>query len=217
MTDNFRRPNDPEVDQLDAHNEAAELRASRERLVVAADADRRTIERELHEGLQQQLVALSVKLQLARRSADDDGAATKVLLEEMERDIQHALDETARLAERIHPPLLEAGGLLAALRAAAMRTGGHARVEVTAGAAYPPEVAGTVYFCCAEALEHGGAGASVAVREEDGSLTFDVVTEETPPRLELLRDRVNALGGSLTIGSEPRGRTRVSGSVPLSR
>jgi signal transduction histidine kinase len=166
MTDNFERPTTRRSITLEAHPEAAELRASRERLVLAADADRRTIERELHEGLQQQLVALSVKLQLAGRSADDDPAAMKALLLEMERDIQQALDETGRLAERIYPPLLEAGGLLAALRSAAVRFGTPTRFEVTAGAVYPPEVAGTVYFCCAEALEHGGAGTTIIVQSK---------------------------------------------------
>jgi signal transduction histidine kinase len=141
----------------------------------------------------------------------------KALLLEMEQDIQQALDETGRLAERVYPPLLEAGGLLAALRAAAVRVGGPTRFEVTAGAVYPPEVAGTVYFCCAEALEHGGAGATVTVQEEDGSLAFEIVTKEPPSGVDLLHDRAEALGGSLTIESEPDGRTRVSGSLPLSR
>jgi signal transduction histidine kinase len=208
--------------------EIAELRASGERLILAADADRRRLERELHEGVQQHLVALAVNLQLAGRLADTDLAAAKALLDEMGRNVQQALDEAAKLAQRIYPPLLETGGLAAALRLASMRAGIPASVEVAAGASYPPEVAGTVYFCCVEALERAGAGARVTVdvRDEEGALTFEVVGDgagsaAAAPRsdagLEWMRDRVEALGGRLAIRSEPGGGTHVSGSLPLSR
>ena len=138
--------------------------------MLAADADRRGIERELHDGPQQQLVALAVNLQHARRLVDADPAAAGALLEEMRRDVQEALDEARVLAHRIYPPLLEAGGLGAALRSAAASAGYPTRVQVAAGVAYPPEVAGAVYFCCVEALERMGAGASttVTVGEEIG-------------------------------------------------
>src|SRR5207245_4843265 len=125
----------------------------------AADADRRRIERELHDGPQQHLVALAVNLQLTRRLVDVDPAAARALLEEMGRDVQEALDGARKLAHRIYPPLLEAGGLGVALRSAAASVGVPTRVQVAAGAACPPEVAGTVYFCCVEALERVGAGA----------------------------------------------------------
>lgn len=200
--------------------EAEELRASRERLVLAADADRRRIERELHDGPQQQLVALSVNLQLARDLADADPAAAQALLEEMERDVQRALDETAQLAQRIYPPLLEAGGLAAALRSAAVSAGARASLDVAAGVSYPPEVAGTVYLCWLEALEHVGPGAraTVAVRHEEEGLVFEVVTDgEQNAGFDRLRDRVETLGGRLTIRPEPGGGTRVTGSLPLSR
>src|ERR687897_3708562 len=91
--------------------EVAELRASRKRLVVAADVDRRKIERELHEGVQQHLIAFAVNLQLLGQLSDSDSPAAKALLEEIGRDVQQALDETAQLAQRIYPPLLEAGGV----------------------------------------------------------------------------------------------------------
>jgi signal transduction histidine kinase len=126
------------------HHELAELRASRKRLVLAADADRRRIERELHETVQQLLVALAVNLQLAGTLADDDPAAAKAILNEMARDVQQALDETAQLAQRIYPPLLEAGGLAAALRSAVVSAGIRASLDVTGGASYPPEVAGAI-------------------------------------------------------------------------
>ena len=92
------------------------LRASRKRLVLAADADRRRIERELHGGVQQHLVALAVKLQHAVELADADPRATKTLLEELSRDVRQALDETAQLAQRIYPYLVAEGGLGAVLR-----------------------------------------------------------------------------------------------------
>ena len=110
MTDNFRQVHDQEVDRpgrarmskrcgkrsTGCASRSTELRASRKRLVLAADADRRSIERDLHDGVQQHLVALAVNLQLARGLVDADPAAAKALLEEMGRDVQQALDETAR-------------------------------------------------------------------------------------------------------------------------
>ena len=140
--------------------EVGELRASRKRLVVAADADRRKIERELHDGPQQELVAVAVKLQLVSRLVQDDPTAATALLDEMRREVREALDGTRALANRIYPPLLEAGGLGVALRSAAASAGVSTRVDVAAGA-YAPEVAGTVYFCCVEALERIGPGAEL--------------------------------------------------------
>jgi signal transduction histidine kinase len=201
--------------------EVAELRARQERLVLAADADRRKIERDLHDGPQQHLVALAANLQRARLLADADPAAAKGLLDEMGRDVRQALDETTKLAHRIYPPLLEAGGLGAALRAAAVSAGVRTRIEITAGAGYPPEVAGAVYFCCLEALEGAGDGtrATVTVRDEEGALTFEVVANGVRSHVELvpLRDRIEALGGQVAVQPQPGGGTRVSGSLPLSR
>jgi signal transduction histidine kinase len=201
--------------------EVEELRASRERIVLATDADRRRIEHDLHDGPQQHLVALAVNLQLARRLADTDPATAKALLDQMGRDVQQALDEAGELAHRIYPPLLEAGGLAAALRAAAASAGIAAHIVVTAGARYAPEVAGAVYFCCLEVLDRAGDGAraTVTVREEEGALGFEVVTDSTRSEagLERLRDRVEALGGQLTILSEPGHGIRVSGALPVSR
>ena len=149
--------------------------------------------------------------------ADADPAAAKALIDEMGRDVQQALDETGELAHRIYPPLLEAGGLAAALRVAAASAGIPTHIEVTADARYAPEVAGAVYFCCLEVLERAGDGAlaTVTVREEEGALAFEVVEDGgSEVGLERLRDRVEALGGRMTIGSKPG---RVAGSLPLSR
>jgi signal transduction histidine kinase len=233
MTDNLRKLTIRRSITLEARNvdalrerldlldlEVAELRASRRRLALAADSDRRMIERELHECVQQRLVALAVNLQLAEQSADSDLAAAKALLAEMGRDVQQALDETAQLAQRIYPPLLDAGGLRAALRAAAVSAGIRVSLEITAGTRYPPEVAGEIYWCCLEAFEHAGAGvrATVTVRNDDGGVAFEVVEDGFPSDagLDRLRDRVEALGGRLTIRSEPGRGTRLSGSLPVS-
>ncbi|MGH3137149.1 MAG: sensor histidine kinase, partial [Gaiellaceae bacterium] len=121
---------------------------------------------------------------------------------------------------------LEAGGLLAALREAAVSAGVPARIEVAAGGRYPPEVAGAVYFCCLEVLERAGDGAraTVKVRDEEGALVFEVVDDGAGSAsrtsegvLGVLCDRVEALGGQLTIEPEHGSGARVSGSLPLPR
>ena len=135
MTDNSRDARrDRRLIGLEAKDaEIESLRASRRRLVRAADADRRRIERDLHNGVQQHLVALAVNVQLAGRLADTDPAAAKTLLEQLERDVQETLDATAQLAQRIYPPLLEPRGLAAVLRSAAAAAGVAASVNVAAG------------------------------------------------------------------------------------
>jgi signal transduction histidine kinase len=210
--------------------EIAELRASRKRLLVAADADRRWIERDLHEIVRQQLVALAVNLQRMNSCIDAGATAAKQLLEEMARDIQQALDETAQLAQRIYPALLNTGGLAAALRSAATDAGIRVSVDVPAGANYPPEVAARVYFACLEACQHvGGRPVTITLREHEGVLSFEVVevvqrgASSTVTRassgaeLDRLRDRVEALGGQLEIRSGPGRGLELLGSLPLSR
>jgi signal transduction histidine kinase len=189
--------------------------------VVAADAERRRIERELHNGAQQHLVGLAVNLQLARRLVQVDPAAAGALLDDMRRDLGEALDALRKLAHRIYPPQLEAGGLRTALRSAAAAVGVQTRIEV-AESACPPEIATTVYQCCLEALEHAGEGAraTITVREEAGALLLEIVedgsgTAAAATDLALMRERVEALGGQLTIESEPPQGLRISGSFPL--
>ena len=198
--------------------EITELQAARKRLVLAAEADRRGFERDLHNGVQQHLIALAVNVQLAGRLTGTDPAAAKTLLQRMERDVQEALDQTAELAQRIYPPLLESRGLAAALRSAAAKAGVAASVEVEAGASYSPEIAAPVYACWREALESVGAErASITVRDDGGAL--EVVIVEGAGRsgagLERLRDRVEALGGRLTTTTEPGPDIRISCSLPL--
>jgi signal transduction histidine kinase len=213
-----------ELERLRA--EVAELRASRMRLVLAGDADCRSIEGELHESVQQHLVALAVKLQLAGPLVDADPAGATALLEEMGRDVQAALDEAARLAHRIYPQLLEQGGLTAVFRSAAARANVPASIDVKTASTYGPEILRAVYLCWLEALEHprGVASATATVREEQGALAFEFSATGSGPRrageqspgLAPLRDRVEALGGRLTVESDPGREIHLSGSLPLS-
>jgi len=183
-----------------------------ERLVLAADADRRAIERELHGGVQQYLVALATTVQLARRAADSEPAAVNALLDDMERDLRRALDETALLAQRIYPASLGLGGLAALLRSAAVQAGVPANVDVSAGTNFAPELALTVYLCWLAALaaRRGEKHVTISVTEADDALSFELAAEDLGGELEQLRDRVEALGGSLTMGPG-----RLSGSLPL--
>ena len=199
-------------------DEGAELRASRERLVLAADAQHREIERELHGVVQQHFVALGVNLQLAAQAVDTDPAAAKELLASMVRDVRVAIADTARLAERIHPPLLEAD-LAVALRSALASAAIPVTVDVPS-VAYPRHVALTVYRVCLAAVAgaEGVERAAVEVRDEADRVDVDVelTGARESPELGGLLDRVRALGGSLTISSSPDG-ARVSASLPVPR
>jgi signal transduction histidine kinase len=229
---NVRLGSAPEDSVDELRLQVEELRASRARVVAAADDARRRIERDLHDGVQQHLVALAVNLQLARQLTDSDPAAAKTLLEEIGRDVREALEGVRELAQRIYPPLLLDRGLAEALSAASSGAGIPTRVEAAAIDRYASEVEATVYFCCLEALRnaarHAGAGARATVRawHEPGALLFEVVDdgagfEQRADRrgagLTNISDRVGALGGRLTISSELGRGTRVSGTIPLPR
>src|SRR5439155_21178347 len=159
--------------------ELAELNDSRKRLVLAAAAERGRIERELHDGPQQRLVALAVELQQARRLVDVHPAAAGVLIDEMSGQLQEAVDALRALAHRIHPPLLEAGGLRAALRTMAAMLDVPTRAQVPEGMTIPPALAGAVYFSCADALEHLGASAKIAITvlQEEETVGFEIIAE----------------------------------------
>jgi signal transduction histidine kinase len=186
---------------------------------MGADAERRSIERALHDGVQQQLVGLAANLDLAAASVDaDPGAATR-LLDEMRHDVQQALEETRNLAHRIYPPLLEAGGLGVALRAAAVTADVPIRIDIAMEAACPPEIAGVVYRCCLDVLERADARTPVAVTvwDEEETLAFEIVADGDVDAELPSRDRIEALAGRMTIRQESDRRTRVAGSLPLSR
>ena len=201
--------------------EIDELRASRRRLVEAADAERRAIERDLHDGLNQRLVALAVSLQLARRAAATDPATAVNALQDMERDVRQALDETARLAQRIHPPTLEAGDLGALLRSAATGAGVPAAVDVSVGSGASPDLVMTIHLCWLDALARaeGGGRVTIEVHERADALTFEIESDGggSDASLQPLRDRVEALGGAFHVRPTAGGRRCVSGSLPVAR
>ena len=202
--------------------ELDDLRAARKRGAFADDAHRRSLERELHDGPQQQLVALAVNVQLARALVEQDPAGATGVLDDMARDAQQALESTTHLALRIHPPLLDAGGLGVALRAAALANGMRAEINVAVGG-LPSPAAAAVYFCWLDVLESArdAQPATVDVASDDSELTFDLdgpATAALPDDvLTRMRDRVETLGGRLTVGSGQDGRTSVGGWIPLSR
>jgi signal transduction histidine kinase len=212
------------------HRQAAELQASRARVVAAADAERRRIERNLHDGAQQHLTALAIKLGMVVDLADDDPALAGELLQEARGDVNNAVRELRDLAHGIYPPLLAESGLPAALAAAARRSTLPATVDAAHVGRYPADVEATVYFCCLEAMQNAckyaghEAALTLRVREDPGKLTFQVADNGTGFDAKNrglgagflnMADRLGALGGSLQVDSAPRQGTTVSGTVPV--
>jgi signal transduction histidine kinase len=201
--------------------EVAELRASRKRLAAAAHSDRRAIERALHDGTQQQLVALAVDLRGLAGLVDGHPAAARALLDEMAANLRVALTEMTELAQKVYPSLLEDRGFAAALRSAAESAGVTVVVDVRAGARYPPEVTAAVYWSCVDAMSSASRGsqAMVTVLAADDGLTFEVGIAGRHPegRLLLLRDRIEALDGRVSVDEGPDGGSRVHGWLPLPR
>src|SRR5207253_9218562 len=156
-----------------------ELRASRQRLVAAQDQERRRLERDLHDGAQQNLVALKVKLGQARAMALKDPARAKELVGQLTADADQALETLRDLARGIYPPLLADRGLGAALEAQARRATLPVVAEADGVGRYPREVEAAVYFCVLEALQNvqkyaGATRATVRLSGHDGRLAFSV-------------------------------------------
>ncbi len=212
--------------------QAEELRASRARIVAASDAARRQIERNLHDGAQQHLVALAVNLRLARQLADVSPDGVKELLDQLSHDIGEAVQELRDLAHGIYPPLLMDRGLAEALNAAAARAAIPTELDIEGITRYRPELEAAVYFCCLEALQnaakHAGAAATARVRvwQEAQGLLFEVSDTgvgfdpgsgaATGHGFVNMGDRVGAIGGIYSVSSAPGRGTRISGWIPLS-
>lgn len=219
-------------DSEDPQTGVEELRRSRAQVVAAADADRRRIERELHDGPQQRLVALAVELQRARLLAEDAPAALVELLDVLAADVRAALAELRELAERIHPPLLEGPALPATLRAAVARTPVPVGIDAEPLGSLSEPVAAAVYLCCLDAVEnaaaHGGPDVRVRIvlRRDANGVRFEVSDDgggfdpaATAPGAGLARlaDRVTALGGRVSVESSLGGGTRLAATIPLER
>jgi signal transduction histidine kinase len=205
-----------------------ELKASRRRLVKAQDTERRKIERNLHDGAQQQLVALSIQLSLLEQSAED-ADCVRQLAPQLKNAARAAADNLRDLARGIYPPLLADQGLVPALQAQARKAALPVTVEASAVQRYPQDAEATVYFCALEALQNitkyaGASRATVHLSCSDGSLQFtitddgtgfDTATTRDGTGLQGMADRLAALGGTLHIRSQPGHGTTVTGRLPV--
>jgi signal transduction histidine kinase len=206
-----------------------DLRASRLRLVRAQDEERQRIERNLHDGAQQQLVALMVQLSLLEDSAGDSGEVRQVT-GELRAGLRAALDDLRALARGIYPPLLADQGLGPALRAQAGRAPLPVQVETDGIGRYPPDAEAAVYFCILEALQNttkyarasqatvalSCPGSHLEFTVTDDGTGFDTATASRGTGLQGMADRLAAAGGTLRINSAPGSGTTISGRLPVS-
>ena len=215
------------LDELRAQAEA--LRESRARIVASGDAERRRVERNLHDGAQQNLVALAVNLRLARDVVAEDPGTAAQMIDEMAAEVKRTIQELRELAHGIYPPLLAGSGLIEALQAAAGRSPLAVTVNGGGIGRYPADIEAAVYFCCLEALQNAvkhAPGATVVVRlwEESGGLLFlvsddgpglDVAAARSGHGFMNMTDRLGAIGGTVRWESEPGHGARIRGSIPL--
>jgi signal transduction histidine kinase len=205
-----------------------DLRASRRRLVEAQDEERRKIERNLHDGAQQQLVALTVQLGLLERLADDPERVrqTATMLQDALRE---ALDDLRDLARGIYPPLLADKGLAAALEAQSRKAAVATTIDPDGIGRYPREVEAAVYFCVLEAIQNvakyaEATTAAMRLAERDGSLVFEIEDDGSGfdttvttygTGMQGMVDRLDAIGGTLGIHSSLGEGTVVRGTIKL--
>ena len=206
-----------------------DLRASRQRLVAAQDEERRRLERNLHDGAQQNLVAIKVKLGLAEMIAAKDPARAKELLAQLKGDTDEALETLRSLARGIYPPLLAEKGLAAALESQARKATLPVDVEADGVGRFPQDTEAAVYFCVLEALQnvqkYADASRAVVrlstVREElhfevnDDGKGFEPATQKMGSGSQNMRDRIDALGGSMEVKSATGAGTSVVGYLPI--
>jgi len=204
-----------------------ELRASRQRLVGAQDEERRKIERNIHDGAQQQLVALAVKQRLAASLIGKDDERASDMLAELQIETNAALDDLRDLARGIYPPLLADRGLTAALEAQARKAALPVTVVADGIGRFPQDVEATVYFCTLEALNNvakyaHATRATVRLSNGNGELRFEVTDDGRGfdsastgygTGLQGMADRLAAVGGELTVRSAPGSGTTIAGSV----
>jgi signal transduction histidine kinase len=206
-----------------------ELRASRQRLVVAQDEERRKLERNLHDGAQQQLVALAVQLKLARTMLDRDPSKTGAILAGLQATAGDALEDLRDLARGIYPPLLADKGLATALEAQARKAAVPTTVTAEGVARFAQDVEAAVYFSCLEAMNNvakyaKASAAHVALAQTDGHLTFEVSDDGRGfdpgvtgygTGLQGIADRLDAIGGTLDVRSTPGTGTSITGTLAV--
>jgi signal transduction histidine kinase len=227
---NARLTADLEARLMQIAQQAADLRSSRQRIVAAQDEERRRLERNIHDGAQQHLVALAVKLRLAKTALQKDPALGRRMLGEIQGEVDAALDTLRSLVLGIYPPLLEEQGIAAALAAQYVRSSLPVRMEADGIGRYPIELEAAVYFCALEALQNAAKYANataitIAFRERDGALEFSVADDGggfdpgsngTGTGIQGMRDRMAVFGGDAEIESSPGRGTIVRGRVPVS-
>jgi signal transduction histidine kinase len=205
-----------------------DLRSSRRRLVAAQDEERRKLERNIHDGAQQQLVALAVKARLTRALTERDPAKAAEMLEQIEAETQSALEDLRDLARGIYPPLLADKGLEAALTAQARKSPVPVTVNAEDLGRFPQEIEAAVYFSVLEALQNvakyaDASRATVGIRVTDGSLSFtvsddgrgfDPASTGYGTGLQGMVDRLAALDGSVSVTSRPGAGTTIDGRIP---
>ncbi|HXW87413.1 MAG TPA: histidine kinase [Streptosporangiaceae bacterium] len=215
------------LDELRAQAEA--LRESRARIVASGDAERRRLERNLHDGAQQNLVALAIGLRLARDVLTDEPDAAAQMLDQLADDLKLTISELRDLAHGIYPPLLADSGLAKALEAAASRSPLAVHVTAEGIGRYHADIEAAVYFCCLEALQNAAKhapGCTVQIRlwEESGGLLFavsddgpgfDTAVARSGHGYMNMADRLGAIGGTVRWQSEPGHGATVQGSIPL--
>jgi signal transduction histidine kinase len=206
-----------------------EVRASRQRLVAAQDEERRRLERNIHDGAQQQLVALTVKLRLLEQLASRDPDKATQLATQLQSETTQALEDLRDLARGIYPPLLADEGLPAALAAQARKAPVPVIVDADGIGRYAADVEAAVYFSCLEALQNvakyaeatratvrlrGGAD-ELRFEVEDDGRGFDPAATGYGTGVQGMIDRLAALGGEVRVVSEPGSGTTVVGSLPV--
>jgi signal transduction histidine kinase len=206
-----------------------DLRDSRRRIVASQDERARKLERNIHDGAQQQLVALAVKLGLVERLVRTDPPAAETIVAEAKVEANDALENLRDLARGIYPPLLADQGLAAALRSQARKAAIPVEVEPDGIGRYPEETEAAVYFSCLEALQNvakyaEASAATIRLEQSNGSLTFDVTDDgvgfdpaaaSQGSGLQGIADRLAALGGELSVRSAPGDGTTLAGRVPV--
>ncbi|HEY6470116.1 MAG TPA: sensor histidine kinase [Candidatus Dormibacteraeota bacterium] len=206
-----------------------DLRASRQRLVSAQDQERRRLERNLHDGAQQHLVAIKVKLGLAEMLLGRDPGRAQQTIDQLKSDADEALETLRDLARGIYPPLLADKGLVVALESQARKATIPVSVDAAAVGRYPQDVEAAVYFCVLEALQNvqkyaHASQVTVHLRGEEHQVTFAVADDgqgfevssmKRGAGLTNMADRLDALGGGLHIASAPGEGTTITGSLQL--
>jgi signal transduction histidine kinase len=192
--------------------DSTELRASRARLVEAAQSERRRLERALHDGVQQDLIAISMRLQFVQEVLQTDPARALELLDEARADARDALERVRALAGDVHPSMLAVWGLPDSVREAARASGVHVRVVTSGVGRYPAEVESAIYFCCRAALQQAAPDTELRLSGEDQALRLEFVPVGGAD-LTAVRDLVGAAGG--VLGESPDGAAGVVATIAL--